>query len=420
MAASVILWWGLDVRIVGAGGTRALTLGEREDPVAGILALADDGALLGGSVRIVYHPPGLEVRELACRDFGRKGLRRALGAEHPSLRAPGALWCCESVRSGALGPGTLLYVDRNSLLPLLVGGLAARGVRTEGAWPLQTVVESTPPCDRAAAFLGFVATGSRALVSCVNTDGDRFVRFHEGPGFADDAVGEIGTALALLESGGAVPTLCAVDEGPAADAVRGRLGAGPPTTISLAALLERARVLQPGAPSNFLLGRGAFGRGIPSRAIAVGLGAALLAGSAWSFWATWRDREMLGRQAVAAGENRLRMQSELAARQSLHDRLIHLQRELDQASCPPQGHHDLLMALAHNTPGRIRLCEVTIEGGRFSIKGVCGAGTSGSDGPFSSLRRALAAEGSGWTILSAARNADGTGGGEFTIEGAFR
>ena len=84
-------------------------------------------------------------------------------------------------------------------------------------------------------------------------------------------------------------------------------------------------------------------------------------------WATWRDRDMLGRQAVAAGENRLRMQSELAARQSLHDRLIHLQRELDQASCPPQGHHDLLMALAHNTPGRIRLSEVTIEGGRFSI-----------------------------------------------------
>jgi len=421
MPAAVVLWWGPDIRIAGGGRGLALTLGERDDPVSGIVSLVGDGSVFGDSVRIIYHPAGLDVREIDCPNAGRTRLRRLLSAEHGALLSQGTLWCVEPARPGGDHRGALLHIDVDSPLPRLVGELAGRGIRVEGAWPLQTLVGATPPYDSpGGAALGVVALGGRALVSCETRDGGRFVRFHEGPDFAHDAAREVGTALALLDGSGPIPTLCSLEDGPAAGTLRSRIGDGPRTDLPLPALLERARMLKPGGLSDFLARGPDYGRGIPFPAIAAALGAALLAWSVWSVRTTLLSRERLGTQAAAAGERRAQLRIEVADRLAVRDRIRMLGRSLEQVECPRQEQFELLLALAHSTPSRIVLTGVSTEGGQFSIKGRCVGCPSGPEAAIAAFRKALGGDGLPWRIARPAQGIVPADGEEFTLEGTFR
>jgi hypothetical protein len=421
MPAAVILWWGSDIRVLGGSGYSVRSLEDRDDPVAAILAMAGDGAVSGRSVRIIYHPATLEAREVACPNVGRKRLHKLLSADHAALTAPDTLWSAEALRRGIDGFGTVVYIDAKSRLPLLVEELARRGIRTEGAWSLQSLVEATPPCDGAeGVFLGVVATGRRALVSCVNSSGDRLVRFQEGPDFADAALAEVGTALALLDTGEPFPALCALEEGPATAALRERLAGGRPVEISLPDFLARARTLTPGSLSDILPRRARLSRGVLLQGLAAGLGVLLMAGSGWSVRTTRQAERRLRDQAAAAGERHLQLQAEIARRLAAREEIAGLRRELGGIQCPSQNHYALLMALARSTPSEVSLRDIEIEGSRFSIRGRCSESAPGPDSPLSSFRRSLAQAGLPWELVGASGEASHVSEADFTLEGQFR
>jgi len=315
----------------------------------------------------------------------------------------------------------MLYMDVRSRLPRLVGDFGRIGIRTEGAWPLQTLVEATPPCEGdGRASIGIVALRGRALVRSANAQGDRLVRFHDGPDFADSALQEVGTALALFESGEPVPSLGVAEDATMAAALGERLGGGRHSEMTLPQFLGRARLLQPGGPADFLARRPVLARGTALQALATALGIALAAGSVWSVRSTSRGRQEVRDQDAAAGERSRRLREEVAGRRAIQDEMAALDRRLGRMGCPKQSLFELLMALSQSTPDQIVLREVTVDGAVFSIRGRCGPRDTGTDDPLTAFRSRLAGKGAPWTLSDPPAGERAQGGQDFAVHGVFR
>jgi hypothetical protein len=400
------------------GKLSSRSLADHEDPVAAILAMMPRAAPRAGVVRIVFHPASIEMREVSCANAGRSRLHRLLSREFPVLKAAGTLWAMDSIRPDGGGHGTMLYIDVHSLLPRLVDGLARLGIRTEGAWPLQSLVEAAAPaavCRESSCAV--VAIAGHALVSSWNSAGVRSVHHHDGGGFAEDALTDLGTALALLEGDGALPGLCALENVAGTALLRNRLGDPGAAATSIAAFLERARFLRAAGISNFLPRRymGAAKRVLAGLAAALGL--AMMAGAAWFAHATWQYRNRTLRSEGEAGEHRLQMRAAIESRLVAQDEIRRLEQALAQLQTPPQREYALLTAISRLIPNEVEVLDISTRGEDFSILGRCEGNPAGPRAVLAKFRQDLESEGSPWSL--AAEPAAGTGP-EFSWHGSFR
>jgi len=415
----VILWWGRQIRLLADGqkpAARALEPGE--DRVAAILRMIAEAGAAARAVRLIYHPETLEAHEVACPRTSRSRLRRIFAGEHRALAAPDTFWSAEPIRGGPNGHATVIYLDPHSPLPRLREGLAQGGMRLEGAWPLQSLLEAFPTCgDGARGFFSVVAADSQAFVSSLGTSGDRSVRFYDGPEFAAAAIAEMRTVLARFDEGATPPGLLLLEDGPHSAAFRDALRSQPLTEVLPAELLARARFLSPGGFSDFLP-RKSFARlrraarispkGVIAAAAAMIL--ILMGGHAWS---ARQDRHRRQREISDQREQRLLSERSAESRRAFQDRID----ELDRAESPPQAHYELLTALARTIPPAIALQMLTAGPDRFAIAGHIYEGAGGPENPLSAFYRALAPPEAPWILSPLPPPGPGS---DFAIEGSFR
>jgi hypothetical protein len=417
--ASVILWWGTDLRVLGPAGTLvSQSLTEKEDPVQAIIALVTGAHPTAEAARIAYHPASIEMHDVSCPVAGRARLHRQFSRDHPSLRAAGTLWAVDSPGGRADGSGTVLYIDASPDLARLVDGLARKGIRTEGAWPLPCLVESADPaCHSGKPSWAVVAIPGRALVASLGPDGGRFVRHHEGVGAVEDALADLNTALALAEGGEAKPGICAAEDGGGVEALHRFLGGCKVTTITLDRLLERARFLIPGGASDFLARRPRLPPKRVFTSLAAGLGILLVAGSAWSARSTWATREGIRRSEAEARGLRAQLRATIEARQAIKDEILRKEQALGQLQIARQREYDLLMALSGCIPKQVELLEISTQSGSFAIRGRCEAGATGAGAILSQFRRDLGFKGAPWILAEEPSDPPGS---EFVWHGSFQ
>lgn len=414
-ADSVILWWGPEIRILHPDGALASRrLAKQEDPVAAILAMATGAA----RVRIAYHPASVETHDISCAVAERGRLLRRLSREYPSLKAAGTLWAVDAMEGRADRAGSVLYVDRRSALPRLVDGLTRAGIQTVGAWPIRCLVEAAGPvCAGREISWAVVAVPGRALVTGMGPNGSGFARHHEGAGAEEDAMADINTILALLESGEDGAGLCAFEEGGGMEGLFKGLGGCKVAKTTIAGLLEGARLICPGGPSDFLQGRRRFPDRRCLSALAVGLGALMLAASALSARSTLAARERVRLVESAAIGHRAQMRASLKSRRVIHDEIDRQKGELAQLQVGTQREYDLLMALCANIPRQVELFEVSTQSGTFTVRGRCEAGSADPGDILGRFRRNLEFKGAPWTLSG---DPMGEAGPDFAWHGSFR
>ena len=245
---TVILWWGSALRVLDGGRIVSRDLADRDDPVPAILeTVAEIG--LGAPVRLVFHPEGMKTHVLdggfirLRQGFGgRARLRRALQKDLPALTAPDTVWSTTPLPAG---DGMVAYLDRRSRLPALVAALARTGRRIEGAWPLPLLVEAGPDGIHRGS-LSLVATADRSLVTWFSPGGGPGSEVHTGVDVLDSTVAALRGARARFDEGEPSTGWLAIENGPWADALRQAAEGLGLTGISLADLLDRARLLAPG------------------------------------------------------------------------------------------------------------------------------------------------------------------------------
>jgi len=416
--SAVILWWGADIRILaGNGKTSRLTLEGAEDPVPAILRMAGESCVAAQPLRIIYHPETLDTHDISCPNTSRSRLRKILVREFRALAAPDAVWSAEPIRRGLKGYATVLYIDKHSRLPRLLEGLAERGLPVEGVWPLQSLVEVTPPCAMAEdGFLSLVVLGGRALVSSAGPSGDRSVRFFEGHEFADAAIAEMGTVLARFEEDAVPPGLMIVEESPHAGAFKVPMPAPALNEMSLAAFLGHARILPAGGFSDFLGHKPFFDRLPAPRQMMAWAGLILMVASAWFAWAARQDRESSLRQVAASREQHAHLQEWVASRATIEGKIDELEQAVSRIQGAPQPHYELLAALDRATPKTIALQALKIQDRAFAIKGHI---YEDADRPDTLPRfwRELAAPDAPWHLEDAPTT---TGEADFTLRGSFQ
>ena len=421
--ALVILWWGRELRLLRGDRISGRTLEEREDPAAAILRLAAADGAGARAVRLVYHPAELEAHAVACPRTGRSRLRKIFAEEHRVLAAADTVWGAEPIRGGPHGNTTVLYLDGHSPLPKLAEELAARGLRVEGAWPLQSVIEAFPTCGPAPrGFLSVLASERQAFVSSVGAAGNRSVRFYDGPEFAEAAVAEIRTVLARFDEGDPPPGLLLLEEGPASGAFREALRSQPMTEVLAAELLAQARCLAPGGLSDFLPQKPfrpwrLLRRRATKPRLAAALAAALVIGVAWRGWSGHRQRLREERQAATRREERLSLERSAASSRATHEKVEQLDEALRHAQSPWQAHYEFLRTLAQTIPATIALQTLTIEQGRFTVAGQVYEGAGAPDGPLPRFWRALGAPEVPWILSALPVKMTGA---EFALDGSFR
>ncbi len=370
------------------------------------------------TVRIIYHPETLDAHEISCPNTSRPRLRKILGREYPALNAPAAVWSAEPIRKGPGGYATVLYIDRRPCLPRLLEGLEGNGIRTEGVWPLQSLIESTPPCDAAEGrFLSLVAVGGQALVSCVGPSGDRSMRFFEGDQSAGAAIAEMRAVLARFEEGATPPGLMVVEESPEAGVFTEALRAQALTGMSLAALLGHAQLLPAGGFSDFLRRKPFFARPRALRRITALTGLALSAGSVWFSLGIRQDQARARRQAAVWREQHAQLQEWVASRVAIEDKIGRLTQAITRVQGTAQPHYEFLAALSRAAPKAIALRSVTIQDGIFVIKGA--RSTRRRAGPTArspDSGRELAKPEEPWRLQDAPSD---TAAADFTLTGSF-
>ena len=413
----VILWWGGDLRILAPDGR--LIRPPSAAPGAGVAAVlqAAAGERAGAAgARIIYHPDTLDLHEVSCPRTSRSRLGRILSREFPALAAPGAVWSAEPIRRGTREYATVLYADRAGNLPRLVAGLARGGLRVEGAWPLQSLIEATPPCDGPEArFLSLVSLEGRALISCVGPSGDRSLRFFDGDGFSDGALAAAAAGLARFDEGSPPPGLMVVEEGPFAAALSDALRTPSLNRMPLARFLENARGLPAAGFSDFL-GHGPFLSRLPGRRRLATLAAlAFLAGAAGVELTARRERERALGRAELLREVRERERRSEEDRAEAETAFSTLAGALSRVEGPARPHHRFLEALARTTPSEIALRSVSVEGAAILIRGRADGSSRDPGGPAAQLSRELSAAGAEWRFNPPVF----AEGGDFTLAGSF-
>jgi len=415
--SAVILWWGADIRLLaGDGKMLRLAVAEADDPVPAILRLAGETCAPAQAVRVIYHPDTLDAHEVSCPNTSRSRLRKILLREFRALGAPDAVWSVEPIRRGTKGCATVLYLDQRSPLPRLLAGLAGGGWPVEGVWPLQSLVEATPPCAMARdGFLSLVVLGRRGLVSCVGPSGDRSLRFLEGPECVDGAIAELGSALARFEEGATPPGLMIVEDGGSSGALEHAPGARALTAMAAATFLSHARTLPAGGFSDFVGHRPFLARPPPLRPTQAAAGLALVLAALGLAWNARQDRARTRRQFATAREQQANLRQWVEDRAAAQARIDQLTLALSRIPGRAQPLCDFLAALDRATPTAIALQEVTIQGGALTVRGriIDDAGPSGA---LSRLWRVLAVPDAPWHLDDLPA---GQVGADFTLRGSI-
>lgn len=380
MEPFVLCWWGDEVRIIDAFNVCSVhVLAGRGDPVPEILQAVAAEFRGGRRVRIVYQPDALEAHEVGLAGLslrpGRSGsaernrLRPLLVREFAALSEPGTVWC---LAPGGAG-GAVLYLERNSPLPRIVEGLASGGVVAEGAWPLPALADCTPPAGARGGSLSVAFAAGRAMVACVNPAGDRSVDLHAHGDIVEGATASLRNALARFDEGERPAGWLAVDEGPAAAALRSATADLGLTEVSVAGLLSRVRLLPPGGWTDLLPAHPWWRQSrVRRKLIPAAVVVILLASALGIRTSAARKEALLLRQRRDEEAALVHVRAEAGRRETRIERI----RALASAAAdlktakPTQG--DFLTALATSVPKSAVLSEAAVDDGRITLCGrVC-------------------------------------------------
>ncbi len=423
MESPILCWWGDEIRLIDpCDACTARVLANPGDPLPEILQAAA-GCKSAGRVRIVYQPDALEVHEIGLAGiplnprradgFGRKRVRRLLAREFAAIAEADTVWC---LCPGDTAAGAVLYLERDSLLPKIVEGLARNGMRTEGAWPLPVLAERAPSPGSGPGSLSIVATAGRSIVACVSAAGDRGVDLHTRGDAPEAAAASLRSALARFDECEHPPGWLAVEEGPKAASLRSAAAGLGLTEISVAGLLARARLLSPGGWADLLPERPWWMRPRAKRRLIAGAAIlALLTPALCLHIAAARKGARLAlRQKEEAAL--LHMRAEAGERQTRTERIRALlvsQAEL-ATERPVLG--DFLPALAAAFPKSAVLGEIAISDGQITLSGrICDRGVRTADAA-ARLCSELAPSGAQWSLRS---DPPASGGFDFVLRGSF-
>ena len=382
MESFVLCWWGDEVRIIDAFNVCSVhVLAERNDPVPEILQAVAAEFRGGRRVRIVYQPDALEAHEVGLAGLslrpGRSGsaernrLRPLLVREFAALSEPGTVWC---LAPGGAG-GAVLYLERNSPLPRIVEGLASGGVVAEGAWPLPALADCTPPGGAGArgGSLSVASAAGRAMVACVNPAGDRSVDLHAHGDIVEGAMASLRNALARFDEGERPAGWLAVDEGPAAAALRSATADLGLTEVSIAGLLARVRLLAPGGwpdllPASLWWRQSKVLRRLIPAAVVV----LLLASAICIRTSAARKEALLLRQRRDEEATLVHVRAEAGRRETRTERIRALASAAADLKTARASQGDFLLALASSISRSSVLSEVAVDDGRITLCGrVC-------------------------------------------------
>lgn len=426
----VILWWNTEIRLLKPDGQiGARRVEGRGDPIGAILELLKECPGVE-SARVIYHPPNLDVYPLPCPNTSRARLKAVFSGEHPALSLPHAVWSVEEVRRNLDGDGynTILYIDNRSRMPRLIEACAAKGIEIEGIWPIQTLIEASPPCRGADfGFISVLVLGNQSAVSCVRPNGGRYLRMQDGPEASRKAAGDLNAALALFD-GAALPVgLLMVEGGADPGPLKEASGELALTSVSLGELLATAKELKARSISDFRPRRTLFKPTVPE--LAVLAGAILFLASAWFWLARYESQSLWRRRLEASRAEHAELQELVNSRRAIKERIDQLNVAIGACQVSPQRHYDLLMAISRAAPTTLSLQSFMTDGDRFEIKGRIFGGGSGPGSPLADFGHGLPAEGPFWQVSTpsdhptANPNAGSTPGdsaNSFTLQGVFR
>lgn len=398
--SAVILWWDAAFRLLTPDGKLvSYTVEPEGDHVTAIKYLMASECGDATSLRLIYHPAHLDSHFTTCPDTTRAKLHAVFAHEHPALGLPDTIWSVEPVCTHRDGDGssTILYLDHRSRLPGLIDALAHVGIQVEGAWPLQTLIEATPPCVAAKqGWISVVAIGRRSLVSCGRPNGGRFLRFQDQP--APKLGADLNAALAFFDGLPLPPGLFVCDEGAPETVFTDTLRDLPFTETPLAEFLAHARILKPGSFSDFTPRH-------PQIALKTVLpNAAAVAGIALMLWAAHfaysaHSSAQAARKSVArVATDQAQLAALVASRRAFKEQIDQFSGEIDRLRSTPPPHHELLVTLTKAVPKTMHLQSLTMDARSFTITGRIfeGAGTAVS--PLAALRGALSVEREPWRL----------------------
>lgn len=363
-----VLWWG-----------EAWWLAGEPDPVpvsdpaqaAAVLAARFAGTALP-RLRLVCQSPNLATVEAACPAASRSVMAEALAADFPQIAKPLCAWGHEPVLGRSGDYRTLVHYERDPGPVLtLVDALEHCGFTVESVWPLGTFLHALPEEwseSGATNVLALQATGACAYSH--GTDGRRAVHAWNGDKAREEAIGWL---AGLLAKNADEPVLLVAGETGLAE-LEGRLPlAGKKTVkcLTLAQALGKRIVLPRNHPAQLV----PPGPRVTARWLAIAASIVFLSLAAWSGAGYVRD-SLAWRTDVAARE---------AEKQSLRtevDRLRANEREIaalraelaEKPDGPPSA--VLLEKVAATVPREVALDRISIEAGRFSLRGHLAPGTA--------------------------------------------
>jgi len=397
----VLLWWGKEVRLLTADGTIAACTAEvRGDPVKLIARMLAEKCPKAGAARIIYQPASLEIHSLACPPVSRSQLQAVLAADYPALNLPHAVWSVEPVRGNPDGSGhsTLLYIDNRFNLPRLLGTLDRLDIEVEGVWPLQTLIESTPPCD-GVDFLGVIAIGAHSLVSCASPSGSRYLRFQDEAAEENKMTSDLHAAMALFDGAAFHPGLLVIEDTAIGSSLREAVRDVPLDEIPFGAFLANARRLKPGGFSDFLHHKPFYSYRPTLSQIAAVVGLTLSVGSAWTVYEIHERANLLNRRFAAFQAEQAELERLVESRRATKMKLDSLDHDLALVPNAPQHQGELMRALNRATPAAISLESLLITGDNFTIKGRVYEGEGMPSSPLIAFCQNLAGAGASWRLL---------------------
>jgi hypothetical protein len=350
---------------------------------------------------LIYHPGGLEYHVVACPDARKARLKAIFANDHRVLKQSNAIWALEPIRRNFDDFGTVLYIDSRSRLPRLIDSLGAQDVAVEGVWPIQTLIERSPPCDcDDHGFISVINVGQRFLVSSVGASGARLLAFKEND--LEGVITDINAALAFFE-GAALPGGLLVCDGEEAAAKLRRSihehASIPMTEASLADWMSGALALSPGSFSDFTPRKPLLRIKPDGAQVAALLGLIATALALVWFVETSARRKIALTQTAAENGQREALEQTIREKRSTQSRIEQMTRELSSLSVAAQPLGAFLMALSKVTPPTIALENLSVDGSRFSLRGrAYRSGGDAGPSPLELFCRELGSAGTEWQL----------------------
>lgn len=412
----VVMWFGRELFILAGGALQAVELPEKGDEVAALVRAIESIEPRPKRVRLIYQPPDLDGHAVECPKGSREIVRSALADDHPELRNPATVWAMSRLHATDLGYATLLWVDPKARIARLRSTLATRRIALVGAWPLVSVIELTPPADRAdQPVLAVVLSDTAGLVYAAMPGGARTIVCASGAACRGQLGGLIRNALSHFDAAEPPPVLV-VD----ASVEPWDLGVSPlaqveTSGISVEQLLTSAMRLGPSDLSNLaprVSRMTADGALWLVTALCCGL-ALFNAGSyAAEFRRVQNDASIRGRLARELQADNAR----LAENQKTISELAALRAEMKA-----DGAHRLrlLTAIMQHKPVEVTVHAITIREQSFELAGTAHEGVGRSRGPFYQLVDGLSAGSNPWRLSPESRPS-ALSANAFVITGVFQ